>query len=242
MPTFQGTVYEETIHSKELNEEIPLLIYLPPAFTTLKKYPVLIAQDGPDYFQLGRLASTADDMIQANEIEEMIIIGIFHKRGEDRHHKYHPKGEKHNAYIRFMSLDLPSYVQEKFNTYLLGSGMCLLGDSLGGYVSLRCGISFPRTFGKLIVQSPYVEQQILNDVRSFTGYELLTLYHSVGKEESRFESVDGFIKDFLSPNRELSDWFLNKGFDYCYEEFEGSHLWSDWQVNLRPALKFIYGK
>ncbi|MDN4073646.1 MULTISPECIES: alpha/beta hydrolase [Fictibacillus] len=242
MSTFQGTVYEETIHSKELKEDLTLLVYLPPAFTTLKKYPVLIAQDGPDYFQLGRLASLADEMIQKTEIEEMVIIGISHKRGEDRYHKYHPRGEKHHAYIRFMSLELPSYVHEKFNTFLLGSGMCLLGDSLGGYVSLTCGISFPRTFSKIIVQSPFVSKQFLEDIRSFTAYELLTVYHSVGNAENSFTSVDGTTKDFLTPNRELSDWLLNKGFDYRYEEFEGNHLWSDWQANLRAALEFIYGK
>lgn len=242
MTTFQGTVYEEKINSKELNEEIPLLIYLPPQFTTLKKYPVLLAQDGPDYFQLGRLASTADEMIQAGEIEELIVIGISHSRGEDRSQKYHPDGSKHEAYMRFMSLELSTYVQNQFNTFLLGSGMGLIGDSLGGYVSLKCGVQFPRTFGKVIIQSPYIESRLTEDIQHFKGFELITLYHSVGSEEERFQSPDGKLKDFLTPNRNLSKFLAKKGFDYRYEEYEGGHLWSDWQLNLRPALKFAYGK
>lgn len=33
---FKGTIDEQTLHSKELNEQVPLLVYYPPAFTTLK--------------------------------------------------------------------------------------------------------------------------------------------------------------------------------------------------------------
>ncbi|MDN4523607.1 alpha/beta hydrolase [Fictibacillus fluitans] len=241
MMPFKGTIEEQTLHSQELNEKVPLLVYYPPVYTTLKKYPVLIAQDGPDYFQLGRLASTADELIQSGDIEPMIIIGIAHQRGDDRHQKYHPIGSKHSSYLRFMSNELPAYINQEFNTYLLGSGICLIGDSLGGYVSLMCGLRYPRTFGQLILQSPFVDSNVLEILHSFTGYELLKLYHSVGTEEAKFKSPSG-VKDFLTPNRQLFRMLETKNFEYQYEEFQGNHLWSDWQKNLVPALKFIYGK
>ncbi|KSU84898.1 MULTISPECIES: alpha/beta hydrolase [Fictibacillus] len=238
---FKGTIDEQTLHSKELNEQVPLLVYYPPAFTTLKKYPVLIAQDGPDYFQLGRLASTADDLIQSQDIEPMIIIGIAHHRGDDRYQKYHPNGLKHSSYLRFMSNELPTYINHEFNTYLLGSGMCLIGDSLGGFVSLVCGLTFPRTFGQLILQSPFIDANVLDILYSFSGYELLKFYHAVGTEENEYASPSG-VKDFLTPNRKLASELKTKNFEYRYEEFDGNHLWSDWQKNLIPALKFIFGK
>ncbi|WP_244060417.1 alpha/beta hydrolase-fold protein, partial [Staphylococcus aureus] len=45
-----GTVQEKKFFSKELNEEMTLLVYLPSNYSPLYKYHVIIAQDGHDYF------------------------------------------------------------------------------------------------------------------------------------------------------------------------------------------------
>ncbi len=51
-----GTVQEKKFFSKELNEEMTLLVYLPSNYSPLYKYHVIIAQDGHDYFRLGESA------------------------------------------------------------------------------------------------------------------------------------------------------------------------------------------
>ncbi|EIT84641.1 esterase [Fictibacillus macauensis ZFHKF-1] len=242
MASLQGKIEEQLFYSNELQETLTLLVYYPPKFTTLVKYPILIAQDGPDYFQLGRLASIADQLMCENEMEEAIIVGVPHQRNEDRNDKYHPQGKKHDQYLRFMGLELPTFIHTTFNTYLLGSGTCLLGDSLGGYVSLASALAFPRTYGQVILQSPYVPKDLLQHVSNFKQFELLSIYHSIGDEEEQFHSPSGQIKDFLTPNRALADLLKGKQFPYCYEEFTGNHSWGDWQKNLVPALKFIFGK
>lgn len=90
----QGTVTEYEFESRELDETISLLIYLPPGYSPLYKHSVVIAQDGRDYFQLGRLPRFADELIHNNEIENVIIIGVPYKNVKDRRNKYHPDGEK----------------------------------------------------------------------------------------------------------------------------------------------------
>src|SRR4051794_20772516 len=79
----KGTIKELTITSNELGEEILLLVYLPANFSPLNKYSLLIAQDGRDYFQLGRIGRLADEFLYEREIENLIIIGIPYKSVEN---------------------------------------------------------------------------------------------------------------------------------------------------------------
>ncbi|MGC4375456.1 alpha/beta hydrolase-fold protein [Fictibacillus sp. Mic-4] len=241
MATINGEIKEQMIYSNTLKEEIRLLIYYPENYSPLYKYPVLIAQDGQDYFRLGKLASTADELIRQKEIEELIIVAVDHNRGKDRPAKYHPEGEKHESYLRFLAFELVPFINEHFATYLLGAGFGLMGDSLGGYVALKAGLLFPRTFGKLILQSPFIDNDIIHMAETANTLDLLTIYHSIGDEEHQFKSPAGGIKDFLTPNRTLHSVLSNKQLEYRYTEFNGNHLWANWQKDLYPALKFCYG-
>jgi enterochelin esterase-like enzyme len=241
MAILKGSITDDKINSTYLNEEIELLIFTPARFSPLVKYPVLIAQDGRDYFQLGKLAKTADRLMDEGEIQDLIIIGVNHKGIDDRTAKYDPTGDKHEEYIRFMSIELPAYINERFNTLHLGAGMGLIGDSLGGYVTLKLCLLYPNSFGKCILQSPYVPEEMLQTVESMEQMQqTLTIYHSIGDEEHRFTNPAGITKDFLSPNRRMNKLLSRFALDYEYQEFHGNHLWVNWQKDLVPALTFLY--
>jgi enterochelin esterase-like enzyme len=240
MAILKGTITDDKIHSTYLNETVELLIYTPARFTPLVKYPVLIAQDGRDYFQMGKLAKTADRLMDEGEIQDLIIIGVNHKGIQDRKSKYDQTGDKHAAYLRFMSDELTAYINENFNTLQLGAGMGLIGDSLGGYVALKLCLLYPNTFGKCIVQSPYVPKEMLETVESIEQLQTLTIYHSIGDEEHSFTNPEGITRDFLEPNRRLNTLLHGFSLDYEYNEFQGNHLWVNWQKDLVPALMFLY--
>jgi enterochelin esterase-like enzyme len=236
----KGTIKEVTIQSSELGEDVQLLIYLPANFSPLYKYSLLIAQDGQDYFQLGRIARWADDFLFQREIENIIIVGVPYKDVEDRHKKYHPCGIQNQQYIRFLAHELVPYLDKEFPTYQMGSTRALIGDSLGGAVSLMTALQYPHTFGKVLIQSPYVDEYILNSVEHFTEGQLLQLYHVIGNQETGVETTDGSLKDFLTPNRRLSKIISEKPITYFYEEFNGNHTWTYWQPDLRRALKMLF--
>src|SRR3954451_10539017 len=99
----KGTIKELTLHSEELGEDIQLLVYLPANFSPLYKYSLLIAQDGKDYFQLGRIARLADEFLFQREIESLIIVGLPYKNVEARLKKYHPNASQNQQYIRFLA-------------------------------------------------------------------------------------------------------------------------------------------
>jgi enterochelin esterase-like enzyme len=236
----KGTIKEHTIKSNELGEEIQLLIYLPANFSPLYKYSLLIAQDGRDYFQLGRIGRLADEYLFEREIENLIIVGIPYKDVEDRRRKYHPAGEQNQQYIRFLAHELVPFLDNEFPTYQMGSTRALIGDSLGATVSLMTALQYPHTFGKVLLQSPLVEDKVFGLVESFTEAELLEIYHIVGNQETEVQTTNGKKSDFLNPNRKLSEVFTNMAFTYFYDEFDGDHTWTFWQPDLKRALKMMF--
>lgn len=236
----KGTIKELTIHSGELGEDIQLLVYLPANFSPLYKYSLLIAQDGQDYFRLGRIARWADEFLFQREIENLIIVGVPYKNVEDRRKKYHPSGSQNQQYIRFLAHELVPFLDQEFPTYHMGSTRALIGDSLGGAVSLMTALQYPHTFGKVLLQSPYVDEKVLDSVKNFSEEQLLQLYHVIGNQETEVSTTNGMLKDFLSPNRALSKIISAKPFTYFYEEFSGNHTWTYWQPDLRRALKMLF--
>jgi enterochelin esterase-like enzyme len=236
----KGTIKELTFHSLELGEEMQLLVYLPANFSPLYKYALLIAQDGRDYFQLGRIGRLADEFLYEREIENIIIVGVPYKNVADRRRKYHPDGDQNQAYIRFLAHELVPFLDQEYPTYHMGTTRALIGDSLGATVSLMTALQYPHTFGKVLLQSPLVDEQVMEMVENFTDSQLLDIYHVIGKLETEVPTTDGNISDFLHPNRELSSVISKKSFTYFYEEFNGNHTWTYWQPDLRRALKMLF--
>jgi enterochelin esterase-like enzyme len=85
-----------------------------------------------------------------------------------------------------------------------------------------------------------VDENILSAVKNFSEGQLLQLYHVIGNQETEVQTTDGSLKDFLTPNRELSKIISEKPITYFYEEFNGNHTWTYWQPDLRRALKMLF--
>ncbi|WP_408010766.1 alpha/beta hydrolase [Pseudalkalibacillus sp. A8] len=238
----KGTTEDRMINSEILNEEIKMLVYLPPSYTPLLRYPVLIAQDGDDYFRLGRLARTSEELFEEGEIDEFIIIGLPYKSVKDRRRKYHPSGEQNTQYVRFLVNELVPYIEAEFSTLELASARVLVGDSLGATVSLKTAAAYPRTFGKVILQSPYVDESILKEVSEIKDSSLLSIYHVAGKQETEVETTNGEVKNFIEPNRELNRLFSERSLEYHYEEFDGGHSWKYWQPDIPKALRYMFSE
>ncbi|MFK2825784.1 esterase family protein [Bacillus sp. B190/17] len=240
MMTKRGTIHDEKIYSKELNEEVELLVYLPANFSPLYKYSLLIAQDGKDYFQMGRIPRIADELLEEEQIENVIIVGVPYRNVQDRWDKYHPDGSKQEAYIRFLAHELVPFLDEKYPGYHVGYGRALAGDSLAATVSLMAALHYPHTFGKVIMHSPHVDHKVLQAVNEAKDFKHLSLYHVIGLEETNVTRMNGETDDFLSPNRELHRLFSEKGFDCFYDEFQGGHSWKFWQPDLKRALLTMF--
>ena len=79
MAASKSTLEELKFTSSILEEEVEAIVYLPPHYSPLYTYPLVIAQDGQDYFNLGRIARAADQLIGEDSIRSIIIVGLPYK-------------------------------------------------------------------------------------------------------------------------------------------------------------------
>lgn len=236
MAAAKGAMRDYTVYSSELNEEITLLAYLPSTFSPFHKHSLLIAQDGKDYFMYGKIRSVIEQLMESGKIDRTIVVGIPYRDVKDRYEKYHPDGKKNSRYLRFLAHELVPFLDQTFPTYQTGKGRALIGDSLGGTVSLMAGLLYPHTFGKIAMQSPYIDEGIIAKIQQFSDPSLLQIYHSVGKDETAVKTTDGDVRDFITPNRKAKEAFVQKGFLYEYNEFAGGHAWTYWQPDVPLAV------
>ncbi|WP_342512904.1 esterase family protein [Sporosarcina sp. FSL K6-1522] len=236
-----GKIEDITIYSQELDEEMQLLIHLPHQYSPLYKYSVLIASDGKDYFQYGRIGRVVDELRDAEEIEDVIVVGVPYKSVKERRRMYHPDGDRHEAYIRFLAHELVPYIDANYPTYQVGAGRGLIGDSLAATISLLAAAKYPNIFGKVILHSPYVNDYVLKTVEAVKDPSCFSIYHVIGEGENEVKTTVDGIQDFLTPNRSLNDVLERKGFPYFYEEFKGDHTWKHWQPDVPRAILMTYG-
>ena len=237
----KGTIQDITIFSEALQEDMQLLIYIPSNYSPLYKYTVLIASDGKDYFQLGRIPRVADELLKNNEIENIIIVGVPYKSVEDRLKKYHPDGEQHDAYLRFLAHELVPYLDATYPTYQIGMGRALIGDSLAATVSLLAAVKYPNIFGKVILHSPLVNEAVLEKVEHARAPHAFSVYHIIGLKEDEVKTTRGEVENFLKPNRVLNSLMVERGFSVFYDEFNGDHTWKHWQPDMKRALQMNFG-
>ncbi|UOQ43404.1 alpha/beta hydrolase-fold protein [Halobacillus salinarum] len=237
-----GTMTDYTINSEYLNEAMVLKVYTPNHFSPLYKYHFCIMQDGNDYFQMGRAATLSDRLHADQEIENTIFVGIHYNDKYDRQDKYHPDGSKQGDYVNFLIREVVPFLDEHLPGYHVGSGRTLVGDSLAGTLALMTAVKFPNLFGNVIMQSPYVDEHVLEIVDSAKDLSSLTIYHTIGIEETDVETTAGESKNFLEPNRHLKEVLDQKPVSYTYYELDGGHTWKPWQQDFKRALLTMFGK
>ena len=191
-----GKIEEINFYSKALDEEMQLLIHLPHQYSPLYKYSVLIASDGKDYFQYGRIGRVVDELVNEGDINNMIVVGIPYKSVKERRRMYHPDGDRHEDYIRFLAHELVPYIDENYPTYQVGAGRGLIGDSLAATISLLTALKYPNCFGKVILHSPYVDESVLEKVEALKDPSTFSIYHVIGEEETEAKTTQDGTQDF----------------------------------------------
>lgn len=233
----KGSFIEKEIQSSYLNETKAVKIYLPESFSPLNKYNLCIMQDGNDYFQMGRIATLSDRLHTEGEIENTVFAGIHYKNKADRRNKYHLDGEEHEAYTYFITREVIPMLDEIIPNLQMGRSRALIGDSLAGSFALSTAIRYPNTFGKVIMQSPYVDAALLQTVKNAANLDTLDIYHTIGTAEIAATLSDGKTEDLLTPNRELNKLLEEKNTNYFYYELEnGDHTWKYWQRDMERVL------
>lgn len=233
----KGKMFDKEINSKYLNETMTLRFYQPESFSPLYKYHICIVHDGNDYYQLGRLATLSDQLHDDVEITNTVFVGIHYIDRFDRRKKYHPSGELNGAYTKFLVHEVVPFLDDLLPSYQMGQSRMLMGDSLAGTLSLMTALKYPHTFGKVVMQSPYVDETVIKTVKQAKHIDTIDIYHTIGTDETEVPTTEGTTEDFVTPNHELYEALQKTHMNYTYYEIpDGKHTWKYWQQDLPRAL------
>ncbi|RLG41244.1 MAG: hypothetical protein DRO05_04490 [Thermoproteota archaeon] len=143
--TPSGNLINLTIESKWLRRNVSLHIYTPPNYGDAKEYPTIYFQDGSEYIKYGAV-TILDNMIAEGRIKPVIAVFIDPAY---RNCEY----AMDEDYVRFLSEELVPFIDSRYATSKLREDRCLVGDSLGGLISLYAALIRPEMFGLVVLQS-----------------------------------------------------------------------------------------
>lgn len=233
------TILKETVKSGYLPEgERQLRIFLPPGYNELLSYPVVYCQDGEDFFNFGRVATTATKLILDEGLEPFIIVGVDVDKTY-RTDEYAPDGSRHSAYLRFFAEELLPFVEERYPVRTEPEDRLLAGDSLGGSVSLHIALEYPQLFTRVMSLSGAYFASSLAVIDRHYDLEWLDIFMIVGLQETEYETTDRGVHDFVALNRGAKALLEHKGARVHYEEKEGKHQWGFWQKEIPAALSYF---
>ena len=242
--------YHRSVSSQFLTRPRDVIVYLPPDYFDQpeRRYPVLYMHDGQNLMDAStahsgewRVDETAEQLIQAGEVEPLIIVGVSNT--SDRIPEYTPVADSRygggnaDAYGRFLVEELKPMIDARYRTRTGPEDTGLAGSSLGGLVSLYLGLEYPGTFTRLGVISPSVwwaDRDIVKKVRTLDTRPPLRLWVDMGTQED---------KDAIPDARLLRDALVARGWssDLKYVEIDGAaHNEAAWAARFGDVLRYLY--
>ncbi|MBW7456735.1 alpha/beta hydrolase [Paenibacillus sepulcri] len=229
------TIVKEVVSSQHLPEgSRELRVYLPPGYNELLSYPVVYCQDGEDFFNFGRIATLANQLILDEGVEPFLIVGVDVDK-QKRTAEYSPDGELYDGYVAFFAEELIPFIEDKYPARREPSHRILAGDSLGGTVSLHIALAYPELFHQVISFSGAYYPESRSIASQEIDLKRLTLYMIVGLQETDYQTDRG-IYNFVEINREMKQVLEERGARIHYGEHEGRHVWGFWQKYIPEAL------
>ena len=230
--------FEDTIHSKILDQDRPIQICLPDDYeSSSKRYPIMILCDGQWNF-----VHTAGivGFVSGNGVApKMILVGIVHANRDDdlvpatvETDNYSGKASK---FLDFLGKELIPYIENKYRTQPFH---ILAGISYGGLFTHYAMITQPDLFNAYIAADPSLwwdNQKVIRDSEAyFKSIETFdkTLYFT----QSEIPQMGGDV--FARMLQRSSPPGLKWNFNHMYLETHGSIT----HRSFYDGLEFIFSE
>jgi len=229
------TIVQHRIPSQYVDSGSRLVhVYLPPGYQPFISYPVVYCQDGEDFFNFGRIATYANQLIIEKNKNPFIVVGVEVDK-KVRTSEYSPDGERFEAYTHCFAEEIVPALQQLYPVRTQSSEIILAGTSLGGTISVHLALKYRKQFHQVIsLSGAYypISQQLIRREKDLSW---LHLYMIVGLQETAFTTDTGTY-NFVELNRNVQQICKDRYARVHYMEQAGQHLWGFWQQYIPHAL------
>lgn len=226
-----------------------VIIWLPPSYDSLqtKTYPVLYMHDGQNVFDPStsafnvdwQLDETADSLIKAEEIKEIIIVGIYNTL--NRYAEYSPNDTGY-LYMEFIIEELKPMIDKNYRTKPDREYTATGGASMGGLISLMLAWEHSEIFSMAACLSPAFLYRNFNYVNKVDEYD-------GDKKPIKLYIDNGGIalENVIQPGIDLMlETLHNKGFEQgkdllWFKDENAVHSESAWAERSWRFLKMFFG-
>ena len=244
-------VVEEPLNARDLNLPLPYRVFLPPGYADgSRRYPVLymlhgVAGDASEWQSIG-LLEAADRMIQAGQIEPMLIVL---PNGGANYWVNHADGARWGD---FLVDDVVPSVDGDFRTVTDRSARAIGGLSMGGEGALRQAMLNPDVFSIAAAHSPSLRtayDQLAPELQELYGTQAewraaSPLWLTVDSDAAYRLNIalDVGEDDPWRPNVEmLHSWMNSRGIAHRFDVLPGEHAAEYWIEYVDRYLAFYSG-
>ena len=256
-----GTVAKVWYDSPTLGMKRRLTVYTPAGYSTEKQYPVMYLMHGMGgdenaWSELGRAAQILDNLIASGKATPMIVVmpngntNCSAAPGEWSAGMYIPGHytikTKAKASMEESFMDIVSFTDSNYSTIKRREGRAVCGLSMGGGHTFGISMLYPDTFDYygLFSAAPWIKGN--RDLKDFAA-RLRADKETCGRLQKLFDSRPKLYwiaigkDDFLyGPNKDLRQYFDEKGYKYEYYENDGGHIWRNWRIYLSMYAQMIF--
>jgi len=253
-----GKVEYKTMPSKILNQDREYAVYLPKSYSTNpdKKYPVLYLLHGgggshKDWPEKGSLVGAANQMIDANDATEMIVV--CPEAGKTFMNYFNSPGWLYEDYF---FQELVPYMEANYRIIADKQHRAIAGLSMGGGGTIVYASHHPELFCAAYAMSAYIYKLDLPFI-SKTDPVQQKLQQLV-EDNNCVKYVKNADKDKIEAMKTVK-WFIDCGDDdftfkantefvlamseagipYQFRVRDGGHTWEYWHTALYIALPFV---
>ncbi len=230
----------DTIHSKYLNEDRLVSVYLPPNYDKHKIYPVIFATDGQIIDNLYREA--LDSVINGGKLSGVIIIAAFsnEKQIDKENYTYRQaeyiKGWADNVYenifynyLNFFAIELIKYAEQTYKISVDKSSRYFYGCSNGAGFGVTLSVEKPELISNYICFS-MAGGKYSNLKQGVNNYPYIYLFYGDKEPPPLTMQIDEYDK-----------YLLDKGYDHKLTVYKGGHDREIWRKLFIEHLIAVMG-
>jgi len=260
-----GSIKEFTSNSKILKNSRKVLVYTPPKYSKdHSPYHFLLLFDGILFEELGKVSSTLDNLIAADEIPPLIALmleNLLSSNVAQRSYELPPNPK----FLAYIIEELLPWVRENYNITSDPSHSVIAGVSYGGVAASFIAFKKPEIFTNVLSMSgayswypgaDYWLQRVkdIEDLEHWWSKEdeeegewLIRQFAQTKKLPLKFYIDVGILEKndptqlFIS-NHHFRNVLKTKGYPVSYVEFLGGHDFVCWRGSIADGLIYLIGK